>query len=144
MRTLRLSWLSNPHVSRTAVLIMCILLYITFVVLIYLMTRSLYLLTTFIQFPLFPLPASGNQESDLFFYAFVCFCSVVDLNIMSVAVIHCPHSFKPLHCVWDLGGSADMQCDIRQAAFPFLSLSFPTHTLKMSTDIFKEKRTYIY
>ena len=39
--------------------------------LIYLITNSLYLLTTFIQF-LLPSPAaSGNHKSDLIFYEFV-------------------------------------------------------------------------
>ena len=49
------------------------MLYIVSLVLIYLITGSLCLLTAFIQFPC-PLPAdSGNQKPDLFLYKSVCF-----------------------------------------------------------------------
>ena len=49
---------------------MFVILYITSLVLIYLVTGSLYLLTTFILFPPTP-PHSGNHKSDLFSYEFV-------------------------------------------------------------------------
>ena len=57
------------------------MLYITSLVLIDLI--SLYLLTAFIQSPLFPSPASGNHKSDLFFYVccfFARFWSIIDLQ----------------------------------------------------------------
>ena len=50
---------------------MFIMLYITSLVLIYLITGGLYLLTAFIQLPLPLPPASGDHKSDLFFYEFV-------------------------------------------------------------------------
>ena len=43
------------------------MLYITFLVLIYPITGSLYFLAAFIQFLLAPPPASGNHKPDLFF-----------------------------------------------------------------------------
>lgn len=44
------------------------MLYITFLVIIYLITRNSYILTPFIQFPFSPLPTTfGNHKSDLFF-----------------------------------------------------------------------------
>ena len=45
------------------------ILYITSLVLIY--NWTLYLLITFLQFLLFPLPASDNHKSDFLFYEFV-------------------------------------------------------------------------
>ena len=50
-----------------AVLITFILLYIETLVLIYLITGSLYFLTAFIHFPLLLLLTSSNHKSDLFF-----------------------------------------------------------------------------
>ena len=52
-------------------------------VLIYLITESFYLLTTFIQFPLPSCLASQNRKSDLFFYEFV-FLLFLKYNIMLV------------------------------------------------------------
>ena len=72
MRTLRIYSLYNFPMYHTAVLAIVIMLYITSLVLIYLITESLYLLTTFLQFPLPSFPAIGNHKSDLFFYKF-CF-----------------------------------------------------------------------
>ena len=61
------------------------MLYITSLVLTCLITGSLHLLTTFLQFPLprhpIPTPASGNHKSDLFFFEFVClFLNIIDLQ----------------------------------------------------------------
>ena len=47
MRTLRIYSLNNFHVYFIALLTIVIILYITYLVLIYLITGSLYLLTTF-------------------------------------------------------------------------------------------------
>ena len=47
------------------------MIFITFPVLIYLITGSLYLLIVFVQLSLPPTPASGNHESGLFFHEFV-------------------------------------------------------------------------
>ena len=55
---------------------MFIMLYITSLVLICLITGSLYLLSAFIHSPLFPPPTSGNHKSDFFF---ICFWSIIDL-----------------------------------------------------------------
>ena len=77
MRTLRIYFLDNFLMYHIAVLAILIMLYITFLVaFIYLTTRSLYILTSFLQFP-FPLPlASSNHksESHLFSYEFFGFC----------------------------------------------------------------------
>ena len=54
---------------------------------IYLITGILYLLTAFIQSPLPPPLASGNHKSDFFFYEFVCFGSVIDLQHCSITNI---------------------------------------------------------
>ena len=70
MRTLRIYSLNNFPIYHTAVLIIFIM-YITSLVLIYLITGSLDLLTAFIQFLLPPPSASSNHKSDLFFYEFV-------------------------------------------------------------------------
>ena len=57
------------------------MLYTTSLVLIditYLTAVSLYLLTAFFHFPLAaPFPTSGDHKSDLFFYEFVKFLSIV-------------------------------------------------------------------
>ena len=72
MRTLGIYPLNNFLVYLTALLALVIMLYITSLVLISLMTGSLYLLTTFLQIPHPCTPTSGNCESDLkfdfFFY----------------------------------------------------------------------------
>ena len=52
MRSLRISSVNNFPVYNTAVLAIVVVLYITSLVLIYLITGSLYLLTTFFQLPL--------------------------------------------------------------------------------------------
>ena len=67
MRTLRIDSL-NFHIYHIAVLIIFIMLYITSLIFIYLIPRSLYLLTAFIRFHLPPPPAFGSQKSDLSFY----------------------------------------------------------------------------
>ena len=67
MRTLRIYYLNNFHIQCTAVFSIFIMLYITSLILIYLITGSLYLLTVFIQVPIPPPPASGRHQSDLFF-----------------------------------------------------------------------------
>ena len=72
MRTLRIYYLNNGHKEHTAMSIIFIMLYITSLVLVYPITASLYLSTTFIQFSLPLTLASGNHKSDLFFYKFVC------------------------------------------------------------------------
>ena len=56
------------------------MLCVTCPVLTYLVTGSLYLLTTFIQFLLSPALNLGNHKSDLFFYELVCFWSIIDLQ----------------------------------------------------------------
>ena len=48
------------------------MLYITSLVLIYLITGNLYLFTAFIQFPLPSPPTLVNQKFDLLFYEFTC------------------------------------------------------------------------
>ena len=70
MRTLRIYSRNNFAMYHTAVLTVVIMLYTTSLVLTYLVTGSLYLLTTFLLFPLPPPPASDNHKSDLFFYEF--------------------------------------------------------------------------
>ena len=52
--------------------------YIPSVILSYFVTGSLYLFSTFIQFPLPPNPISGNHKLELFVYGFVCFWSIID------------------------------------------------------------------
>ena len=46
------------------------MIFITFPVLIYLITGRLYLLIVFVQLSLPPTPASGNHKFYLFFYEF--------------------------------------------------------------------------
>ena len=58
-------------------------MYIISLVLIYLITGSFCLLTTFIQFSLPPCPASQNLKSDFFFYEFV-FLLLLKYDIMLV------------------------------------------------------------
>ena len=80
MRTLRIYSLNHFHILHTAVFVIFIMLYFMSLVLIYLVTGSLYLLTTFIQLCLPPPPASGNHKSDLF-CEFVCFIYLVALGL---------------------------------------------------------------
>ena len=56
MKTAKTDFIYNFHMQHIAVLIIFIVLYIISLVLIYLKTGSLYLLITFIQFPLRPTP----------------------------------------------------------------------------------------
>ena len=70
MRTLRIYSLTNFSIYHTAVLTIVVMLYIPSLVLIYLTTRSVHSLITFLQFLLLTPPASGNHKSDLFFYEF--------------------------------------------------------------------------
>ena len=95
------------------------MLYITFLVLIYLVTGSLYLLATFILFPLPPPPTFGSQKSDLIFlciYLFLkydwlttllvlgtqqWFCVSIYFKMISMIslVVFCHHA-KTLHNYW--------------------------------------------
>ena len=73
---------------------MLIMLYITSLVLSYLITGSLsYLLTDFTHTPLFPTPACGNHKSDNFIYEFVfmfiCFSSKIDLQTYIISYCIC-------------------------------------------------------
>ena len=76
VKALRIYSLNNFHIPRTVVLIIFTLLYITFLVLIYLVAE----ICTF-RLPssasLSPPPTSGNHKSDLFFFecvrVLVCF-----------------------------------------------------------------------
>ena len=52
-------------------LIIFIIFYVIYLVRIYLVTGSLYLLNVFIHCPLSPHPTSSNHKSDLVFYGFV-------------------------------------------------------------------------
>lgn len=65
MRTLRSYSLTSFHIYHTAVLATVTMLYIASLIVIYLMTGSLYLLTTFFHFPLPPPSISGSHKSDL-------------------------------------------------------------------------------
>ena len=71
MRTLRISSPNNFHIKHAAVLIIFTMLYITSLVLLYLITGSSCLLTAFLQFPLPLFPISGIHKSEVFFYEFV-------------------------------------------------------------------------
>ena len=62
MRTLRIYSLNSCHIEHTAMFILFITLYMTSLVLTYLITGILSLLTTFIQFPL-PLPPTSQIQS---------------------------------------------------------------------------------
>ena len=62
MRTRRIYFLNSFHIYHTAVLTVVIKLYVTSLVLIYLITGSLYLLITFMQFPLSPAPRDSFLE----------------------------------------------------------------------------------
>ena len=73
MKTLRICSLNKFPVYHIALLAVVTILCIIFLVLTYLITRSLYLLTTFLQYSFPPPSASGNRKSDLFLYGFVCF-----------------------------------------------------------------------
>lgn len=66
MRTPRIYSLNFPK-CHTAVLAIVSVLHIVSLVLTYLITESLYLLTTFFQFPLLSPSNSGNHKSDFFF-----------------------------------------------------------------------------
>ena len=78
MRTLRI-YLLNFHTQHTAVLIIFTKLYIPSLVLMYHIIGSLYLLTHLPPF-LSPPTLPCNHKSDLFFYEFVCFPSIIDLQ----------------------------------------------------------------
>ena len=56
----------NFHKQCTAILIIFIMLYITSLVLAYVIIRNVYLLITFLQFPFSLKSIFGNQNPDLF------------------------------------------------------------------------------
>lgn len=62
VRNLRIYSLNNSRVYHAAVLTRAIVLYMTSLVFIYLITAGLYLLATFIRFPLLP-PLKGKGFS---------------------------------------------------------------------------------
>lgn len=70
----RICPLSNFRIWHTTKFTLVIMLYITSLVLIYLITKGLYLLTTFIQFLLPSPPISGGYGSD-YFFSMSCFFS---------------------------------------------------------------------
>ena len=73
MRTLRIYSLNNLPIYHTAVLaIVFMLKLISLVLIIYFVSGSLYVLTTFFQFCLLLHSTSGNHKPDLFFHACVC------------------------------------------------------------------------
>ena len=72
LRTLRISPPNNFPIYHIAVSAVVTMLYVTSLVLTYLVTRSLYLLTTSLQFSHSPPLASGNHKCDFFFCKFVC------------------------------------------------------------------------
>ena len=80
MRTLRFYSLNNFPTYHRAILAIVIMLYITSLVLTYLITESLYLLITLLQFLLFPPFAYSNHKSDLFFYEFGGFGFLIFLD----------------------------------------------------------------
>ena len=81
MTTLRIYSLNSFPIYHTAVVPIAIMLYITSLGLMYLITGSLYLLTTFIKFSLSPTPAASNHKSNLFFYEFGVFLGFFRFHI---------------------------------------------------------------
>lgn len=82
MRTLRIY---SQHLSYIiyCILAIFIMLYLISLIFVYLISESLYLLTTIssFSFPLHsPLPTSSNHKSDFFFSEFVCFWSIINLQ----------------------------------------------------------------
>ena len=70
MRALIIYSVNDFHIHHIALLVVFIILCVNIPILIYLITGTLHILTTFIQLP-FPLsPTSGNHKSDLCFYEF--------------------------------------------------------------------------
>ena len=70
MRAFKIYSFSNFQMYNIVLSTIVNVLYITFPGLTYFITRSLYLLTTFIHFPLTPPPTSGNHLSVLCIYEF--------------------------------------------------------------------------
>ena len=66
MRNLRVYSLNKFPIYYISVLVIVIILYITSLELIYLVTESLYLLTTFLQYSLFPPITPRNHKSESF------------------------------------------------------------------------------
>ena len=66
MRTLRIYSINNFHIYYKPVLTIVIMLYVIFLVLLYFIIGSLYLLTTRIQFLLPLTPAFGKHTFELF------------------------------------------------------------------------------
>ena len=86
MRTVRIYSL-DFHVYHIAVLTI-IIMHVS-LILIHLVTGSLYVLTTFLQFPLPQHSASGNLRSDLIFYGFFCFRFYKYVSSYSVCLSLC-------------------------------------------------------
>ena len=86
MQISRIYSLSNFQIWHTTKFTLVIMLYITSSVLIYLITQSLYLLTTLIQF-LFPSPPiSGGYESDYFSSMSLFFSVSLDSTVRSYRI----------------------------------------------------------
>lgn len=86
MQISRIYSLSNFQIWHTTKFTLVIMLYITSSVLIYLITKSLYLLTTFIQFVLPSPPISGGYRSDYFFSMSLFFSVSLDSTVRSCHV----------------------------------------------------------
>jgi len=78
MRTLRIYSLYNFHIWHIVVLIILFMLYIASLILICLISRTLYLLSALIQFFFSPPSTSGVHYSDLFFISI--FWSIIELQ----------------------------------------------------------------
>ena len=85
MRTPRIYSLHNFHIWHIVVLITLFMLYIASLILIYLISRALYLLSAFIQFFFSPPSTSGVHYSDLVFISI--FWSIIELQ-HCVACMH--------------------------------------------------------
>ena len=97
----------NFSVYHTALLAIVIMLFIASLVLIYLITGGLYLLTTFLQFRVSPPLASGSHKSDLFFCELVSFLKkkstykwILLFLKFKVVYLFCLFFARCLSCLW--------------------------------------------
>lgn len=96
MRTLTICSLNNYPIYQTVVLAILIMLYITSLVILYVITGRLYFLTTFLQFYFLTPPTSGVITSLISFCILFCLCVSCLFYILCICEIMHHLSFSDL------------------------------------------------
>ena len=131
MRISRFS-LNNFQIRNPLLLTIVTMLYITYVWLIYLITGTLYLLTSFMNF-IHLHPASGNHQSALCIYEFFIFSNIPHIVVVVVQPLSLSNSLQPhelqqvrFPCPSQSPGVCSNSCKLSQWCHPTISSSVIT------------------